>query len=63
LQVLSSYFVKELEKELTEMSDDELIKNGAGPKAENYASWNLTPTGLVVSFDACQVAAVPKHFL
>ncbi len=57
LQVLSSYCVKQLQKELSDMTDDDWIKNGAGPNAENYKSWNLTKKGLIVNFDSYQVAA------
>ncbi len=39
------------------MSDDEWIKTGAGAKAENYASWNITKKGLMFTFDPYQVAA------
>ncbi len=57
LQVLSTYCVQELKKEVEEASDDEWIRNGAGPKAENYRSWNISKNGIVVNFDAYQVAA------
>lgn len=57
LQVLSTYCVQELKKEVQEASDDEWIERGAGPKAENYRSWNISKNGLVVNFDAYQVAA------
>lgn len=57
LQVLSAYCVQELKKEIEEASDDEWIERGAGPKAENYRSWNISKNGIVVNFDAYQVAA------
>lgn len=55
LKVLSDYCIKEV-KELN-VSDDEWIRNGAGPKLENYESWNITPQGLQITFDAYQVAS------
>lgn len=57
LKVISDYSIASLKKELTEMSDEEWIKNGAGPDAENFKSWNLTEKGLVINFDPYQVAA------
>lgn len=57
LQVLSTYCVQELKKEIEDASDDEWIARGAGPKAENYRSWNISKNGIVVNFDAYQVAA------
>lgn len=55
LKVISDYCVGELKK--LNVSDDEWIKNGAGPKPENYDSWNITPQGLRITFDAYQAAA------
>jgi len=55
LKVISDYCIKEVKK--SDLNDDEWIRNGAGPKAENYESWNITPEGLQITFDAYQVAA------
>ncbi len=55
LKVISDYCAKEIKK--TDMTDDKWIREGAGPKAENYRSWNITPEGLQITFDAYQVAA------
>jgi hypothetical protein len=55
LKVISDYCIKEVKK--SDLTDDEWIRNGAGPKAENYQSWNITPEGLQITFDAYQVAA------
>jgi len=55
LKVLSDYCVKAIKK--SDLTEDEWIRNGAGPKAENYQSWNVTPEGLQITFDAYQVAA------
>lgn len=52
LQVISDYTVKGLNKVKT-VSDAE---SGAGPKLENFHSWNITPAGLKITFDRYQVA-------
>lgn len=58
LKIISGYCITTLTKELGgEGIDPEWLRNGAGPKAENYKSWNLTPDGLQITFDAYQVAA------
>ena len=57
LKVISEYAVADLKKRLTDMSDDEWIKNGAGADADNYRSWNITKKGLLINFDPYQVAA------
>lgn len=57
LKVISDYAVADLKKQLKEMTDDKWIKTGAGAKAENYQSWNLTDKGLLINFDPYQVAA------
>lgn len=56
LKVISAYCVTTLTKELGDV-DAEWLRNGAGPKAENFKSWNVTPDGLQITFDAYQVAA------
>lgn len=35
---------------------DSVIVDGAAPKVENYAIWNVKPRGLLITFDAYQVA-------
>jgi hypothetical protein len=44
---------------LKKLNHDDLAtgewRAGAAPKAENYARWNITPDGLLVSFDEYQV--------
>ncbi|CAN5303975.1 hypothetical protein BH20ACI1_BH20ACI1_01950 [soil metagenome] len=57
LKVISDYSIAELKKATGEMSDDNWIKEGAGAKAENFQSWNLTKKGLMFTFDPYQVAA------
>lgn len=52
LGALSSYCLRDLqERGVLEFPE------GAGPTMGNYASWTLTPEGLVVYFDPYQVAA------
>jgi len=51
LTVISDYCVRELKK-LDTVSGAE---NGAGPKIENFHSWNITPAGLKITFDPYQV--------
>jgi hypothetical protein len=51
LKVISDYAVAELKK-LETVSNAE---QGAGPKIENYHSWNITPVGLRITFDNYQV--------
>lgn len=56
LKVISAYCTTTLTKELGDV-DAEWLRNGAGPKPENFKSWNVTPDGLQFTFDAYQVAA------
>jgi Protein of unknown function (DUF3298)/Deacetylase PdaC len=51
LKVISDYSVRELKKLDTVSS----VENGAGPKIENFHSWNITPNGLKITFDPYQV--------
>jgi Protein of unknown function (DUF3298)/Deacetylase PdaC len=51
LKVISDYSVRELKKLDTVSS----VENGAGPKVENFHSWNITPAGLKITFDRYQV--------
>src|SRR5262249_22163858 len=51
LRVISDYSIRELKKLETVSSAEE----GAGPKIENFHSWNITPAGLRITFDRYQV--------
>jgi hypothetical protein len=53
LKVISDYSIKELKKLETVSHAEE----GAGPKLENFQSWNITPAGLKITFDPYQVGA------
>jgi hypothetical protein len=56
LQFISRYSIGKL-KGRQSGADVEWINRGAGPKLENYKNWNLTSTGLEITFDAYQVAS------
>jgi hypothetical protein len=56
LEVISAYAIKSLKKEMPELEND-WVQSGAGPKEENYQSWNITRRGLAVNFDPYQVAS------
>lgn len=51
LKVISDYSIRELKKLDTVSNAEE----GAGPKIENFHSWNITPAGLKITFDPYQV--------
>ena len=57
LQKISDYSIQKLKIEAGEMSDEEWIKTGAGPEADNFSSWNITDKGILITFDPYQVAA------
>lgn len=53
LKLVADYSTKQLKTKLGKSLDEK----GAAPTTENYARWNLTPRGLLITFDAYQVAA------
>jgi hypothetical protein len=57
LQFISRYSIGKLKARQGSGGDVEWINRGAGPKLENYKNWNLTSTGLEITFDAYQVAS------
>lgn len=57
LAVISGYAIRELKKKLGPDPDTDWIERGAGAKEENYKNWNLTRSGLQVTFDPYQVAS------
>ncbi|MCX6723047.1 MAG: DUF3298 domain-containing protein, partial [Candidatus Staskawiczbacteria bacterium] len=62
LQKISDYCIADLIKQMTasgaiEMSDDSWIKEGAGPKEENYAVFLINEKNIVFYFQKYQVAA------
>ena len=56
LKVISDYSIRELEKLETDDIYGE-IERGAGPKLENFHSWNITHAGLKITFDPYRVGA------
>jgi hypothetical protein len=61
LSVISTYCIKDLrdraQKDKNRMLDEEMMKTGASPKADNYQAVAITKKGLWVTFDQYQVAA------
>ena len=57
LKTISDHSIAELNKNLEDMSDDEMIREGAGADAKNFSNWNLSKNGLLITFDQYQVAA------
>ena len=51
LNVISDYSISKLKKLKTAV----WVGDGAGPKIENFHSWNITPVGLKITFDRYQV--------
>jgi len=70
LSVISEYCIKALKdqskKDNDSMLDDDLLKSGASPRADNYRAWSITKKGLWITFDPYQVApyaAGPQYVL
>lgn len=55
LGLIASYYQDELSRR--NIGYDGLFVSGADPTPENYRNWNITPGGLLISFDPYQVAA------
>jgi hypothetical protein len=53
LEAVANYCVTELSKQ---PGFDEPFSDGAKPTPENYDNWNITPDGLLITFDMYQVA-------
>ncbi len=53
LEAISQYCITELSKQLFFEGS---FQDGAAPTAENYHNWNITPDGLLITFDEYQVA-------
>ena len=53
LETLSNYCLNELNKQ---PYSDSFTTKGANPTLENYRNWNITPDGLMITFDTYQVA-------
>ena len=68
LNTLSAYSIKDLQDQSkkNDMLMEDQIKEGAGPRADNYGAWAITRKGIWVTFDPYQVAAYaagPQHVL
>lgn len=61
LSVISAYCIKSLKdqfkKDKDSMLDEETLKSGAAPRADNYRASAITKKGLWITFDPYQVAA------
>ena len=57
LKTISDYSITQLKEKTGDMSDEEWIRTGAGPEAQNFDSWNVTKKGILIIFDPYQVAA------
>ena len=53
LEAISNYCIEELRKQ---PYSDSFTTSGAAPTLENYRNWNITPEGLMITFDTYQVA-------
>ena len=53
LEMISNYCTAQLSKQ---PYADSFFLEGAKPSPENYRSWNITPGGLLITFDVYQVA-------
>jgi len=53
LETISNYCTAELSKQ---PYADSFSLDGAKPTVENYRNWNITPKGLMITFDTYQVA-------
>jgi hypothetical protein len=54
LSIIANYCIKELKTRKFGAVD--FIKDGAAPVDRNYHDWNITKAGLLINFDAYQVA-------
>ena len=53
LETISNFCITELRKQ---PYSDSFTTEGADPRLENYRNWNITPEGLMITFDTYQVA-------
>jgi len=53
LEIISNYCITEIRKQ---PYADSFTTSGADPTLENYRNWNITPDGLMITFDTYQVA-------
>lgn len=53
LKAISHYCVNQLSKDY--WAADEWMRDGTAPKIENFSTWNITPAGILISFESYQV--------
>jgi hypothetical protein len=56
LRVMAEYCIPQLMSRLAGKSDETMVKQGASATADNYKIWNLTQSGIEITFDPNQVA-------
>ncbi|HEY6330026.1 MAG TPA: RsiV family protein [Blastocatellia bacterium] len=56
LRVMAEYCIPRLTSRLDGKSDAAMVKQGASATADNYKIWNLTQSGIEITFDPNQVA-------
>lgn len=56
LKAISDYCIKKLKEQQADFADDEQIAAGAGAKEENFKSWNIRKSGILIIFEPYQVA-------
>lgn len=57
LKTISDLCIKKLKEKDPESFDGEWLGEGAGPKAENFSTWNFKKKGILITFDPYQVAS------
>jgi hypothetical protein len=57
LRVMAEFCIPRLTEQLGQNSGPNWVKRGASATAENYKVWNLTKTGILITFSNNQVAA------
>jgi hypothetical protein len=55
LDIISKNSIEQISEKQDEFKDIDWIREGAGPKINNFQSWNITRKGLKFSFDPYQV--------
>lgn len=57
LKLISRKSLEDLAKKIPYLTADSVFADNLKPRTKNFESWNLTPLGLRINFDACKVAA------
>ncbi len=56
LDIMSRFCAKSLVQSLGDMYNDDMLRGGTAPEAENFSSFALTPAGIRIFFQPYQVA-------